>query len=170
MKRNSIVLATFIVGLFSAWFNNDIAFAVANNNTQVQPNLITDNQAQTPVPDITELQNIPDSLVNPTPFIQFMSEKRITLATYTMGVSQTKDLANRMNSISGISANVISALLGFIPIYGGAASLAYSLSASAANKSVVQRAAAQGKKLRVRVTDNAYYHTSYSLQYEYSIV
>lgn len=101
------------------------------------------------------------------------AEERIVIATYTLTKAQTKDLATNMKMIKNTS-NLKILIYGVATKFGGVAGwasvIAAQLSSNSTYKQVVINAANQGKRVKITVTDNKYYHTSYSTQLSYKIV
>ncbi|MCY7566975.1 hypothetical protein [Bacillus safensis] len=101
------------------------------------------------------------------------AEERVVIGSYTLTKAQTKDLANNMKNIKG-NGNLKIALLAIITKWGGVAgwavALATQLSSNAVYKQKVVDAAKKGKRIKITITDNKHYHTSYSTQIKYTVV
>lgn len=101
------------------------------------------------------------------------AEQRIVLGTSTLSKAQTKTLADNMKKLKNQSS-LKTLIVGIVSRYGGvvgwASTIAAQLSANATYKQIVIDAAKQGKRVKITVTDNKNYHTSYSTQIKYTIV
>lgn len=114
--------------------------------------------------EIIEIQPVPTSGMS------LMASGRITLGSYVLTKAQTKTLANHMKALTGAKYNTLVGLLGTLGPNGAVVAAATILAGNAQFKAVVVKAAAQGKRVRVTVTDSATLHTSYSIQVSYSMV
>ncbi|NQI69974.1 hypothetical protein HO594_02165 [Streptococcus suis] len=97
-------------------------------------------------------------------------EQRVVLLTRILSVKEVKDLAAVQRDVKKYG-NLIGDLLRTAPHKGvNLVGIALKMSSDAVFNRTVAEAARRGKRLRLVVTDNKYYHTSYSLRNEYSII
>ncbi|WP_339230390.1 hypothetical protein NSQ77_08815 [Oceanobacillus sp. FSL K6-2867] len=109
-------------------------------------------------------------------------QERVVLGSYTLTEKQTRELANNMKALSGASATITNAAASYAAEtilkkygysfgpYGTVAALAASLSGIAVADSTVIYAGENGHKVKVTMTDNKNYHTSYSTKTKYELV
>lgn len=96
-----------------------------------------------------------------------VSDKRITLGSWTLTVSQTKQLANNMKTLSSSKVLVFLTAVGLKAPF---ASMAAALTINASVRNDVIYAGSHGKRVRITITDSATLHTSYSTQVTYKVV
>lgn len=105
--------------------------------------------------------------------VAYAAEKRVVVGSYTLSKAETKDLANNMKALKD-NSNLKILILGVAAKWGGVAGWAGSIAAQLSTNSVYQEkviaAAKQGKRIKITITDNKEYHTSYSTQISYTIV
>ncbi|MGY3748479.1 hypothetical protein ACWN8P_14785 [Vagococcus salmoninarum] len=100
----------------------------------------------------------------------FAAEPRITLTEYTLSAQQVRDWAKAIRKNQNVAKSIAGGVsfLGRkfknLPAVTTGAILALG-SRGPAYLKTVQKAADDGKKLKVKITDYKNYHTSYSIQY-----
>lgn len=120
----------------------------------------------------TFLKNDPNININQRYTAYAYSEERIVIASRILSVQETKSLAASQASIkNSILLNILeNAAAQFGGVGGWVYSIASSLSRNAQFSNTLASAAAQNKRVKLVITDNKNYHTSYSTQVQYYIV